>query len=103
MRGDFTSGITTGTVGSLDFTGYTFDSAKMNSGHSYLGTASQAENTAAVAGKILFCDGSSYTKLFFAATSSTSSAYDKQASNTLVNTGGALKVQFDFPVSGWKA
>lgn len=108
-RADFTCGTNTAVTLSLGMpSGLTIDSTKIpsNASGSQVGLAfdvSSGTNAlfSGSIGSVVFYDGSDTAKLYFGSTSNGSNAFTKAVATALWNTGDAVSIQFNVPITQW--
>jgi hypothetical protein len=112
VRGNITGG--TGSASVADITlpsGYTIDTTKMTAATKgqHVGLAFNVNNTtqnvitAAQATLVLFFDGSTNNKIFFAFAETNASGLTKMNGNTVANNGDILSLSFEIPITGWSS
>lgn len=101
VQGHFTAGTATGVTASLDFSGYTIDSAKMHSSSIGQPVGDLERVGAAISDLVIFYDGSTTNKLYFNDNASSAGSISGRNGTQVSNNNDSFNFNFSVPIAGW--
>jgi len=101
VQGHFTAGTATGVTATLDFSGYTIDSAKMHSSSIGQPVGDLERVGAAISDLVIFYDGSTTNKLYFNDNASSGGSILGRNGTQVSNNNDSFNFNFSVPIAGW--